>query len=284
MNLLLLTQETASLGGAELCESITSSGQESRGKCKVFAHFCILLKMLGLSVATIGLAVYAGYHTMAPRSQLYGTTFIGNGGSRREMALTFDDGPNDPYTLQLLDVLSKYNVKATFFLIGKYVDLRPDIVRDIVAAGHEIGNHTYTHPNLIFKSQADLREELSRCETALANAVGEKHSPLFRPPFGARRPAVLRTVRKLGLEPIMWSVTGYDWSAKSSKEIERKVTKQVRGGDVILLHDGGHLAFGTDRSHTVKATAKLIEKYQGEGWVMRTVGEMRDNPKIVTPS
>ncbi len=231
--------------------------------------------MLGLSVVTVGIAVYAGYHTMAPRSQLYGKTFTGTGANRREMALTFDDGPNDPYTLQLLDVLSKYNVKATFFLIGKYVDQRPDIVRDIVAAGHEVGNHTYTHPNLIFRSQAELREEIGRCERALNNAVGHKHAALFRPPFGARRPAVLRTVRKLGMEPIMWSVTAYDWSAKSSEQIERKVRKQVQGGDVILLHDGGHLAFGTDRSHTVKATAKLIERYHGDGWEMRTVGEMR---------
>lgn len=229
--------------------------------------------MLGLSIVTAGV-VYAGYQTMAPRSQLYGRTFIGTGGTRRELALTFDDGPNDPYTLQLLEVLSKCNVKATFFMIGKYVDQRPDIVRDVVAAGHEVGNHTYTHPNLIFRSQAQFREELGRCERALHNAVGDKHAPLFRPPFGARRPAVLRTVRKAGMEPVMWSVTGYDWSAKSSEEIERKVTKQVRGGDVVLLHDGGHLAFGTDRSHTVRATARLIERYQGEGWAMRTVREM----------
>jgi len=76
------------------------------------------------------------------------------------------------------------------------------------------------------------------------------------------------------MEPVMWSVTGFDWKAKYSEEIEHKVTKQVRGGDVILLHDGGHLAFGTDRSHTVKATARLIEKYQGEGWAFRTVTEM----------
>jgi peptidoglycan/xylan/chitin deacetylase (PgdA/CDA1 family) len=116
---------------------------------------------------------------------------------------------------------------------------------------------------------------VGRYERALENAVGERHVALFRPPFGARRPAVLRTVRKLGLEPIMWSVTGYDWSAKSSEEIELKVTGQVRGADVVLLHDGGHLAFGTDRSHTVKATAKLIERYQGEGWALRAVGEMK---------
>jgi len=233
-----------------------------------------MLKMLGLAVVSTGAIVYAGYSTLAPRSQLYGRTFIGTGAGKREMALTFDDGPNDPYTLQLLDVLSKYNVKATFFLIGKYVDQRPDIVRDVVAAGHVVANHTYTHPNLIFQSQAQFRDELSRCERALDDAVGKNHAPIFRPPFGGRRPAVFRTLKKSGLKPILWSVTGYDWSAKSSDEIERKVTKQVRGGDVILLHDGGHLGFGADRAFTVRATTDLIPRYQKEGYAFRTIPEM----------
>ena len=106
-----------------------------------------------------------------------------------------------------------------------------------------IGNHTFTHPLLIFKSARELREQFARCEHALTDAVGE-HSNLFRPPFGGRRPAVLRMARQLGLEPIMWNVTGYDWNAPSVEHIERKVTRQVRGGDVILLHDGGHLHLG----------------------------------------
>ncbi len=233
-----------------------------------------MLKMLGLAVVSVGALVYAGYNTMAPRSQLYGRTFIGTASGKREMALTFDDGPNDPYTLQLLDVLSQYNVKATFFLIGKYVDQRPDIVREVVSAGHVVANHTYTHPNVIFKSQEQFRDELSRCERALDDAVGNNHAPLFRPPFGGRRPAVFRTLIKNGLKPILWSVTSYDWSAKSSEAIERKVTGQVRGGDVILLHDGGHLAFGTDRSFTVKATANLIARYQAEGYAFRTIPDM----------
>jgi peptidoglycan/xylan/chitin deacetylase (PgdA/CDA1 family) len=211
---------------------------------------------------------------MAPRSQLYGRTFIGNGDNPSQLALTFDDGPNDPFTLKLLDVLAKHSVKATFFMIGKYVDQRPDIVRDVVAAGHVVANHTYTHPNLIFQSQSQFHDELARCERALGSAVGENHAPLFRPPFGGRRPAVFRTLKRSGMKPILWSVTGWDWSARSAEQIERKVTEQIRGGDVILLHDGGHLQFGTDRSFTVKATDRLIARYRGEGYIFSTIPEM----------
>lgn len=233
-----------------------------------------MLKMLGLAVVSTGVLVYAGYHTMAPRSQMYGKTFIGTVSGKRELALTFDDGPNDPYTLQLLEVLANHSVKATFFLIGKYVDKRPDIVREIVSAGHVVANHTHTHPNLIFLSQQQVRDELSRCERALENAVGPDHAPLFRPPFGGRRPAVFRTLKQSGLKPVLWSVTAFDWSAKSAEAIEHKVTTSVRGGDVILLHDGGHLAFGTDRSFTVKATDRLIARYKSEGYTFPTIPEM----------
>jgi peptidoglycan-N-acetylglucosamine deacetylase len=181
------------------------------------------------------------------------------------MALTFDDGPNDPHTMHLLEVLARHNAKATFFLIGKYVRQRPEIARAILAVGHEIGNHTESHPNLILVPSARLRQELSDCNKALEDALGKK-IPLFRPPFGGRRPNVLRTARGLGLNPVMWSVTGYDWSARSAAEIVEKVGRQVDSrhkpqGEIVLLHDGGHLAFGTDRTFTVEATRKLLERY-----------------------
>ncbi|HWR14230.1 MAG TPA: polysaccharide deacetylase family protein [Terriglobales bacterium] len=230
--------------------------------------------MLGLAVGISGALVYAGYHTMAPRSQLYGKTFLGHRDGRREIALTYDDGPNDPHTFHLMEVLAKHDVRATFFLVGKYVDHRPDIVRELVKAGHVVGNHTYTHPNLIFRSQSQVREELLRCERALDNAVGNQHAKLFRPPFGGRTPFVLRTVRSEGFTPVMWNVTGFDWKLTSAEAIVNRVTPQVRGGDVILLHDGGHLAFGTNRSHTVRATEKLLEKFRSEGYVFKTIPEM----------
>src|SRR5262249_59188660 len=111
--------------------------------------------LLGLTtiVASAAAASYAGYATMSPTSQLYGRTLT-HGSDPAQMALTFDDGPNDPHTLHLLDVLARHQAKATFFLIGRYVLERPDIARAVQAAGHAIGNHTYNHPNLIFVSAA----------------------------------------------------------------------------------------------------------------------------------
>jgi peptidoglycan/xylan/chitin deacetylase (PgdA/CDA1 family) len=105
------------------------------------------------------------------------------------------------------------------------------------------------------------------------------HSNLFRPPFGGRRPAVLRIARELGLQPVMWNVTGYDWNAPPAEVIEGKVAKQVSGGDVILLHDGGHKALGADRSQTVIATDHLIHRYKSEGYKFVTVADMMA-PKI----
>jgi peptidoglycan-N-acetylglucosamine deacetylase len=207
---------------------------------------------------------------MAPQSQLYGRTLT-HGSDSNQIALTFDDGPNDPHTLRLLDVLAAHQAKATFFLIGKYVRQRPEIARAILAAGHEIGNHTYSHPNLIFASAGRLRQELEDCDKTLEDALG---SPvrLFRPPFGGRRPNVLRTARALGLAPIMWSVTAYDWSAQSPEPIVGHVVRQADSrrtpqSEIVLLHDGGHLAFGADRAHTVEATRRLLERYRSKQFV-----------------
>lgn len=217
-------------------------------------------------LAAAAAASYAGYASMAPQPQLYGRTLT-HGCDPRQMALTFDDGPNDPYTWQLLEVLEKHSARATFFLIGKYACQRPDIVRAIREAGHAIGNHTYNHPNLIFVSPAGVRRELEDCRKALEDAAGT-YQPLFRPPFGGRLPHVLRASRSLGMSPVMWSITAYDWEAESAGSIYDQVSKQAGArkkliGEIVLLHDGGHLAFGTDRGYTVEATRRLLEKYSG---------------------
>jgi len=221
-------------------------------------------------------AIAAGYQSMAPTGQWYGRTFTGLARGTKQLALTYDDGPNDPHTLRLLETLARHNVLATFFLIGRYVRQRPDIVREIVAAGHVVGNHTFTHPLLTFKGSAEIRKELTDCRSAIQDAIGE-HSNLFRPPFGGRRPAVLRIVRELGLKPIMWNVTGYDWNAPPAAIIEKKCAKQIRGGDVILLHDGGHKQMGADRAQTVVATDRLITRYKSDGYECATIPRMMES-------
>jgi peptidoglycan-N-acetylglucosamine deacetylase len=240
----------------------------------------MLPALIGLAAAASA-ASATGYQSMAPTGQWFGRTLASGTRGSKQIALTYDDGPNDPHTLQLLEVLAKHNVQATFFMIGRYVQQRPDIVRAVAQAGHVIGNHTFTHPLLTFKSASQTRGELVDCRKALQDAIGE-HSNLFRPPFGGRRPATLRIARQLGLEPILWNVIGYDWNAPPAAEIEKKVVRQIRGGDVILLHDGGHRALGADRSQTVIATENLIRQYGDQGWKFVTVDEMR--PVALTPS
>jgi peptidoglycan-N-acetylglucosamine deacetylase len=224
-------------------------------------------------LGAVAAASAAAYQSMAPTAKWYGRTFARLPRSSKQIALTYDDGPNDPHTLRLLEVLARHGVQATFFMIGQFVRQQPEIVREVALAGHVIGNHTMTHPRLIFQSAARTRTELVECRAALTDAVGE-HSNLFRPPFGGRRPATLRIARKLGLETIMWNVTGYDWDARPAVKIENKVGRRLKGGDIILLHDGGHRAMGADRRQTVIATDNLIRRYKDQGFEFVSVSKM----------
>lgn len=210
-----------------------------------------------------------------PTSQIFGPTLTA-GNDPAEVALTFDDGPNDPYTQRLLEILTRHNVRATFFLIGRFVRLRPQIVREIRSAGHTVGNHTMTHPLLLLKSRAAVREELASCNAALEDTLGEAVR-FFRPPHGARRPDVLRTARELGLTTVMWNAMGRDWTAPPAEQIARRVQKGIcvnqhrRRGSNVLLHDGGQARMGVDRGPTVAATSSLLSTWAASGLRIVTV-------------
>jgi peptidoglycan-N-acetylglucosamine deacetylase len=222
-------------------------------------------------IGSVAGAVGAGaalwtYGSLAPESQLFGPTIVA-GHDAAEFALTFDDGPNDPWTGRLLDVLARFQVPATFFLIGKYVRERPDLVRELRKAGHVIGNHTMTHPWLAVQSAARIREELAACNAALEDAVGEKVR-FFRPPHGSRRPEVLRAGAELGLTAVMWNAMGFDWRANITADriaahLEQGIARNQRRerASNLLLHDGGHLAMGADRSQTVEATRGILDRH-----------------------
>ena len=215
----------------------------------------------------LGLAAggYA-YAALWPASTLFGHALTAR---RRpgELALTFDDGPNPAWTPQLLDVLASHAVHATFFLVGRYAQAEPALVERIVAAGHVVGNHSWSHPNLAITAAARVRLELAQTCDTLEQITG-KRVDWFRPPFGARRPAVLKIARALGMTPVLWNAMTSDWSEPSADRIAQrlmaKIDHQQRNGWAanIVLHDGGHLALGANRGPSVAAAGQLLARYE----------------------
>ena len=230
--------------------------------------------ILGGAVAAGAFATLARFG-LQPESQLFGRTLVA-GTDPNQIALTYDDGPNDRSTPELLEVLGRFNVRATFFMIGKFVRLRPALVREVQAAGHLIGNHTVSHPFLANKPLKVIQEELRSCNELLEDVLG---APVryFRAPFGARRPAVLRVARDLGLQSVQWNVQGNDWEpigvSGILRHLERgqeRTYRKGRGANV-LLHDGFDRQMGADRSDTVRATELLLCKAQEQGRQLVTV-------------
>jgi peptidoglycan/xylan/chitin deacetylase (PgdA/CDA1 family) len=222
----------------------------------------------GLGAAgAVGLAVggYA-YAAMWPSSQIFGSTLIAPA-RPGELALTFDDGPNLAWTPRLLDILAASDVRATFFMVGRFAQAEKALARRIVDAGHLIGNHTWSHPNLARTSSSQVLDELTRTNDVLAQISG-KPVCFFRPPFGARRPGVLRLARQLGMIPVTWNAMTKDWSDGSADHIAgqliQKINKlQQRGWAAnVVLHDGAHAGLGADRGPSVSAAGQLIAHYK----------------------
>ena len=230
----------------------------------------------GAAAGAAGLGLVAGglmYASVWPTSQIFGRTLIA-GGDPGQIALTFDDGPNDAATPELLEVLARHGVRATFFAIGNFVRQRPEITPAVVAAGHLLGHHTMSHPSLALQSAARVRQQLADCNAALEDITGGAVR-FFRPPFGKRRPAVLRIARELGLAPVTWNVTGYDWNPIGMdgilKNLDAGIARNRRRGcgSNLLLHDGSHRGMSWQRMDTVRAVDRLLTARAGDGthWV-----------------
>jgi peptidoglycan/xylan/chitin deacetylase (PgdA/CDA1 family) len=218
------------------------------------------------ALTTAGLlAAGCTYAALSPQSQIFGKVLIASR-DPNEIALTYDDGPNDIVTERLLEVLAHHSVRATFFLIGRYVRQRPQIARAIAASGHLIGNHTMTHPWLAWQSAARIRQELAGCNGLLEDTLG---IPIrfFRAPHGARRPAVLRIARSLGLTPVQWNILPGDWLPIGAEAIAARTVRvitrnqQHNRASNVVFHDGGQKGLGQPRLPTVEATRLLLHKY-----------------------
>lgn len=192
----------------------------------------------------------------------------GDGGSAR-IALTFDDGPDPELTPRVLDILEKNNVKATFFVIGQNAERFPDIIDRELAAGHEIGNHTYSHKYLGHAEDMVTEAEIYECDTRLFEH--NEYTPrLFRPPGGIMNERIGSVCNAMGYSVILWSIDTRDWSGVSADGISAEIFKNLRDGAVILMHDGV-------RGHTAEALEYLLPKLTAMGYECVTVSELIGN-------
>jgi peptidoglycan-N-acetylglucosamine deacetylase len=242
-----------------------------------------------LAWGTIGVALllvsgYEGYKFLeSPGNQLFGKTLVSGPRDERVVALTYDDGPNPPYTDELLSVLRAEHVHATFFVVGRAVAVYPDVVRREVHEGNAVGNHTWAHDHLVLDDESSLRRTLQRTDLVIFNATG-LHTRIMRPPYGGRDWLVLDEVRKLGYTPVMWSVPlAGDWEYPPARVIAARVLRYAGDGAIIDLHDGNQGIVCAklratprlcDRSADVAATRLIVETLKRQGYRFVTIPEL----------
>jgi peptidoglycan-N-acetylglucosamine deacetylase len=193
------------------------------------------------------------------------------------VALTYDDGPNPPHTQAMLELLALHGVKATFFLKGRNVEAFPESVLAVAQAGHEIGNHSYSHRPMLSLSKSAMREELVRAGDAIEQVLGQR-PVLFRPPYGLQGPGLKMALEDLGMPSILMSDHGLDWEETDPELIASRVLESIGPGAIILLHDGhGDVDEPTaqqNRAPSVAATGMIIEELKTRGYRFVTISEL----------
>ena len=233
------------------------------------------LRRIGIVRTLFELALVAGIVFLAatrPATGVMGreVVIIGAPTHQKVVALTYDDGPHPIYTREILDILDKYHVKATFFMVGKSMEAYPDVVREVIRRGHVIGNHTYTHPSdLKLDTQAQIVGELDRCEQVIESFTGNR-AHLFRPPRGLVDGSVFTIANEEGYKTVLWTVCADHHDAPTPELMAQRVIRQNRPGGIILAHDG---SFST-RWKDVAATPIIIKALRERGYKFVTVPEL----------
>ena len=197
-----------------------------------------------------------------PRATWFGALTVHGPRDSTKVALTFDDGPNPPHTLDVLAVLQRYGVKATFFSVGSAVKQRPDVAKALVAEGHLVGNHAFNHNS---KGYLDPRyPELAKAQDAIREGAGVCPA-MFRPPHGTHTPFMSRVAARRDMRIVNWDVSAADWATSDPQLVAQRVLDKARGGSIILLHDGLDGRIGADRSVVVQALPLIIEGLRRRG-------------------
>lgn len=208
-----------------------------------------------------------------PNSWLFGSV-VGRGRRSEKTAyLTFDDGPNPTATDRILETLAAQQVPAAFFMVGAHVQRHPDIVRRVVAAGHEIGNHTQHHIKLHVRGPRRIRRELEQAHNVITTVTGSAPRA-FRAPHGYRNPFVAPVTQRLGYRVFGWTFGVWDSARPGAEEIRRRVRAHLRPGAIILLHDGDGYDPVGDRSQTAAALPGIIQDARDAGYSLRPLGDL----------
>lgn len=209
-----------------------------------------------LAAGSAGLFAWA---VRGRRAQVFAPSIWQLPAGRRRIALTFDDGPSES-TPALLEILKAHNARATFFLCGQNAERLPEIVRQIAREGHEIGNHTWSHPRLDFRSPARMRDEIGRTQELLQSLTGQTPR-LFRAPYGVRWFGLGQVQREFGLLGVMWTSIGLDWKL-AGPAISQRLLRQASDGAILCLHDGRVLTPNPDITATTAAVSLLLPALQ----------------------
>jgi peptidoglycan-N-acetylglucosamine deacetylase len=229
--------------------------------------------MWGFAAAALtGGVVATVAHGITGRSaQLFGPSVYHGPGKRKSIALTFDDGPSEG-SLQLLDYLGGQGVKATFFECGMNIERHPAIARTVYGEGHEIANHTYSHPHLYRHRPAFIDQEFSRTQQIIQTEVGITPT-LLRAPYGLRGYGIGAAQKKLGLLGVMWTVIGHDWEWPAGRVADLVLRKASTGG-IICLHDGRDVQVKPDISEMLAAVKQIVPVLKDQGYSFETVTQL----------
>jgi peptidoglycan/xylan/chitin deacetylase (PgdA/CDA1 family) len=231
---------------------------------------------IAIPLFLIGILCY-GY--FIPASPVFGKVYYRSITGDKVIALTFDDGPNEPYTSRILDVLAENNVQATFFLIGKNVEIYPDIARRIIEEGSVIGNHSNTH-NANHALYFDFYKDIQTAQESIYNVTGVQPH-LYRPPHGKKSPWELEEIKDRGFIEVLWSITTNDQSNRSAEFLANEIVRKAQPGGVILLHDGYgtlHNAEKSDKQITVDMLPIIIKQLKEQGYTFLTIPELFNVP------
>jgi len=230
----------------------------------------LFLCLAGFLVCAICFCVFFDQAVLTRKGTIYrGQT------AKKQVVLTFDDGPSPNWTPKILDELKREKIHALFFMVGHHVQKYPDIARRVAEEDHTIGNHGYAHSVMLYYTPAELEEEVKYAEHVIREITGQT-TKYFRPPKAWLRKSIKDKVASMGYQTVLWSLNSKDWVAFNHKSMVRYISKNIKSGDILLFHDSGNVLSteGGNRLQTVKSISLLARTLREKGYEFVSIEEL----------